>query len=75
MVYDSIFKCADDVIYVSEHYYDKCYYDRNAKMVEMSSYCICYLKNEKSGTGQTVRLARKNGLDVVNIADGGLGNV
>jgi uncharacterized phage-like protein YoqJ len=69
--YDTVFSCADDVIYISENYYDKCYYDRNAKMVEMSSYCICYLKNEKSGTGQTVNMARKNGLEVVNIADGG----
>ena len=74
VVYDSILSCADDLIYISKHYYDKCYFDRNAKMVEMSSYCICYLKNEKSGTGQTVRMARKNGLEVVNIADGGLEN-
>lgn len=73
--YDTIFSCADDVIYISEHYYDKCYYERNAKMVEMSSCCICYLKNEKSGTGQTVRMACKNGLEVINIADGGLENV
>ena len=74
-VYDSIFKCADNVIYISEHHYDKCYYDRNAKMVEMSSYCICYLRNKKSGTGQTVRIARENGLEVINIADGRLENV
>lgn len=73
--YDTIFSCADYVIFISEHYHDKCYYDRNAKMVEMSLYCICYVKNKKSGTGQTVNMARKKGLEVINIADGGLENV
>ncbi|MCI1269566.1 MAG: SLOG family protein [Ruminococcus sp.] len=73
--YDEIIKCADDIIYVSERYYDGCYQDRNVKMIEMSSYCICYLKRMRSGTGQTVCMAEKDGLSIINLADGGFEHV
>ena len=69
-MYDVILMHADKVIYISEHYYDGCFRDRNSKMVELSSYCICYLKNDISGTGRTVRMARNQELKIINIADG-----
>ncbi len=50
---------SDDIIYISSDYYDGCMKHRNEKLVELSSYCIAYLQNERSGTGQTVRLMQK----------------
>ena len=40
---------------------------RNEYMVEQSAYCICALLHEKSGTGQTVRFARKKGLRMIHV--------
>ncbi|MFT3951724.1 MAG: SLOG family protein [Oscillospiraceae bacterium] len=67
--YDAILEQANEVIYVSESYHDGCMRKRNARMVEMSSYCICYLTKTGTGTSQTVDMARKNGLTVINIAN------
>jgi len=54
-----LFNKADEIIYISHDYYEGCMKHRNEKLVELSSYCIAYLKRERSGTGQTVRLMRK----------------
>lgn len=58
---------ADDIIYTSYEYYDGCMKRRNEKLVEMSSLCIAYLRRERSGTGQTVRLMKKKGGAVINV--------
>lgn len=57
---------ADKIIYVSESYGSLCMKHRNQYMVEHSTHCICALLHERSGTGQTVRLARKKGLKIIN---------
>ena len=61
---------ADSVEYVSDRYYNGCMKARNARLVELASdYCICYWnpKNFRSGTGQTVRMAQKKGIEVINL--------
>ena len=43
---------------------------RNARLFELASdYCICYWnpKGFRSGTGQTVRMAQKKGIEVINL--------
>ena len=43
---------------------------RNARLVELASdYCICYWnpKHYRSGTGQTVRMAQKKGIEVIDL--------
>ena len=67
MYRDLLFE-ADEVIYVSEDYDSTCMKRRNEYMVAHSAYCICALLHKKSGTGQTVRLARKMGLKVIQVA-------
>lgn len=64
-----ILQRADSVEYTSEHYYRGCMGKRNARLVENAAdYCICYLDPEhKSGTAQTVEMARKKGLTVINL--------
>lgn len=67
-LYHNLLGEADEVIYISEDYDPFCMKRRNKYMVEHSAYCICALLHEKSGTGHTVRFARKKGLRVVNVA-------
>lgn len=66
--YQDLLLEADKIVYVSERYSDFCMKKRNEYMVEHSAYCICALLQEKSGTGQTVRLVKKKGLTIFNIA-------
>lgn len=68
--YERLKAAADEVHYVSELYYDGCMKRRNQYMVDNSAYCICALKDHGTGTGQTVRMARANGLDVINVWPG-----
>lgn len=65
--YDTLPQC-DEVITLSTHYHDKAYYDRNKWMVDRSGRLICYFTGSpRSGTGQTVRLAREQGLEIINL--------
>ena len=66
-LYQNLLIEADEIIYLSDNYDPDCMRRRNQYMVEHSKYCICALLHEKSGTGQTVRLARKNGLKIINV--------
>jgi len=65
--YHELIAAADKTVYVSEQYFDGCMKKRNIHLVEISDYCIAYLKHDRSGTGQTVRLAKERGLTVCNL--------
>lgn len=67
--YQRIFNAADDAEILSEKYYDGCMQKRNARLVELSKVCVCYLNEKRSngGTAQTVRMAKKRGIDIVNL--------
>ena len=65
--YNNILQAADCVTVLSEHYTDDCMKQRNERLVELSDCCICYCTNPRSGTGQTVRMAREKGIDVINL--------
>ena len=67
-VYDAQKAEADELVCLSEKYYDGCMQKRNAEMVRRSSACIAYLTRPRSGAGQTVRMAEKAGLTVINLA-------
>ena len=66
--YRRLLDAADKVICLAEQYYDGCMLARNRYLVENSGACIAYLTHERSGTGQTVRLARARGLKIINLA-------
>ena len=62
-----ILKLADTTEYTSKHYYDGCMKRRNARLVELADCCFCYWDGrQRSGTGQTVRMAIKKNIEVVN---------
>lgn len=60
----SVLQSADEVIALSEHYYRGCFRDRNAYMVERSRRLIALVQDECSGTGQTIRMAKRAGLEL-----------
>jgi len=68
--YQHILGLADNVEQVSDCYYNGCMKARNARLVELASdYCICYWnpKHYRSGTGQTVRMTQRKGIEVINL--------
>ena len=68
-IYQGILKAADSVEIVSDHYDKNCMKKRNERLVELGDVCICYYNENRirSGTGQTVRIAEKQGKEIINI--------
>lgn len=66
-VYDAILAQADEVQYVSEHYFSGCMQARNRALVDASSVCICYLTQESGGTAYTIKYAQRKGLEIINV--------
>ena len=65
-----IVSLANSIEQVSDRYYNGCMKVRNARLVELASECcICYWNpnNFRSGTGQTVRMTQKKGIEVINL--------
>lgn len=63
-------KTADKVVEKSgSEHYDGCYKDRNQYMVNHADYCVAWYNpnQSRSGTGQTVRMAKKKNIPVKNI--------
>ena len=60
----AVMQAADQVLPLSEHFYRGCYRDRNAYMVRHSRRLIALLADIRSGTGQTVHMAERAGLDM-----------
>ena len=60
----AVMQAADQVIPLSEHFYRCCFRDRNAYMVQHSRRLIAVVADFRSGTGQTIHLAERAGLDM-----------
>ena len=67
--YYNILKKADSIKVISLKYYKWCMKKRNEALVDIADYCVCYYdeKRTMSGTGQTVRLSKKRGIEVINL--------
>ncbi len=63
--YHRIAAYADDVTSVFPGAGIAAYRQRNQRLVDAAERCIAYLRNEKSGTGQTVRMAVRKGIPIV----------
>ena len=68
--YEKILKAANSVTVVSENYTKTCMKQRNERLVELADFCICYCTNPRSGTGQTVRMAERKGIKIINLFSG-----
>ncbi|MCM1023332.1 MAG: DUF1273 domain-containing protein [Prevotella sp.] len=66
--YRKILEAADTVEVVSEHYDKDCMKKRNARLAELGDICVCYCgENMRSGTSQTVRMAKRLGKQILNM--------
>lgn len=63
-LYGNILNKAHKIIYVSENYHKQCMAQRNQFMVDNSSRLIAAASDMRSGAGQTIRMAQKQGLDI-----------
>ena len=60
-------KAAEEVVFLSNHYYSGCMALRNRQLVEDADLCIAYLTRTPSGTAQTVGFAREKGIEVIYV--------
>lgn len=68
-IYYDIINSADNIELISDHYYEGCMKLRNQALIDRSDICLCYFNQNrlKSGTGQTVRMAIKKNIKVINL--------
>ncbi len=66
--YERIKAQADKVVYTAQQYTKDCMHKRNHHLVDNSSVCVCYLNRESGGTAYTVRYAKEQGLEIINLA-------
>lgn len=62
--YNMVLNGADETIVLAERYHRGCYAQRNSYMVSHSRRLIAVVFNMRSGTGQTIRMAERMGLEV-----------
>lgn len=60
----NILQKSSGIFYISEEYSPACMRKRNEFMIDNSSKLIAMVKSYRSGTGQTIRYARKSGIEV-----------
>jgi uncharacterized phage-like protein YoqJ len=70
-LYEKIITLADSVVCTSECYSRNCYSIRNKYMVDNSALLIAFVRNYRSGTGQTINYAGKLGkkTDITDLTD------
>ncbi len=70
-LYNDVITNADTVICTSETYRRSCYMIRNKYMVDNSDLLIAFVKEYKSGTGQTIKYASGLGkkTDITDLSD------
>ena len=69
MAYEVIKCAADDIHYTTQFYEEGCMLRRNRALLAGSFYCVCYLTQSSGGTAYTVRLAKNQGLRLINVAE------
>ena len=60
-------KEAEEVVYLSTHYFPGCMALRNRQLVEDADVCIAHLVRSPSGTAQTVGFAREKGIEILYV--------
>lgn len=66
--YDKIYIQADDCEFIAEDYTKTCMKERNQRLVDLADCCICYCRDYegRTGTAQTIRMAKQKGIPVIN---------
>ena len=66
--YETLLARADKTVTLEEGYSAGVYWRRNRYLVDRASVCVSYLQRLRSGTGNTVRYARSQGLERIELA-------
>lgn len=69
-LYYDMLRNADSVETISPVYTDDCMKRRNMRLIALADVCVCFYNEEArfaSGTGQTVRMAEKKGIKIINL--------
>ena len=67
--YADVLSRSDRIFPVAQKYEPDCYAMRDRFLVQQSSRCICFYDGVPGGTAYTVKLARRCGLTIDNLAD------
>ena len=63
--YHAILDMADDIVTLSNHYYDGCLLDRNKYLVDAARYLLAVYDGTRGGTAATIAYARRLGRNVI----------
>ncbi len=66
--YEAIKTQADKIVYTSKEYTRDCMFKRNRHLVDYSGICVCYMTKASGGTAYTVDYAKRQGLEIINLA-------
>ncbi len=65
--YDKILKAADEIICLSENYYNASYQVRNEYMVDRSDIVVTWFDGQTGGTKNTLNYAERKGKQIINV--------
>ncbi len=65
--YGYVLRAADEIRYTSDFYTKDCMKIRNQALADSCDILVAYLSDSRSGAGQTVRMAEKQGKTVYNL--------
>ena len=65
--YERMLLSADEKVVLSEEYTPYCMQKRNKFMVDNASVVLAYLRNEKTGTANTVKYAKERQVVIINV--------
>lgn len=66
-MYSYVLKNADEAVYISDEYTDRCMRERNFRLASECDIMIAYLGRRMSGAGQTVAMAERMGKRIYNL--------
>ncbi|MBO5946200.1 MAG: DUF1273 family protein [Clostridia bacterium] len=66
-MYSYVLKNADETVYISDEYTDRCMRERNFRLASECDIMIAYLGRRMSGAGQTVAMAERMGKRIYNL--------
>lgn len=67
-IYRYIIEYADSVIYTENTYTPDCMHRRNRALVNGSDFCVAYAARNEGGSAYTLKLAKREGLKIINLA-------
>lgn len=65
--YDNMLVSADEKVYVSQEYNDRCMQKRNEYLVDNSSLLVAYIRRNYGGTYNTIKYAQQKNIMIINV--------